>query len=134
MSEKVPESVPPSDMFGDVQSLPEADIETFGNEKHMGRLRKYEEIGIHGDLPVREVVRFRFVNGRHIEGMSQDMREEYDFWYFTKPNKAKDKKEYAKHVRAWERREKWLAGLQEARSPGHFTVTDLSQERLRRRR
>lgn len=134
MSETSPETVPDPDMFGGIEAAPEADIEAFANEKHMGRLRKYEEIGIYGDLPVREVVRFRYVNERHIDGMSQDMRDEYEFWYFTKPNKAKDKEDYAKHVRAWKRREKWLAGLEASRSPRHTPITDLSQERLRRQR
>lgn len=122
-------------MFGSGDAAPQAAMTPFGNEKHAGgRLRKYEEVGIYGDLPVRDVVRFRFVNGRHIEGMSQDMRDEYDFWYFTRPNKKKDGVDYAKHVRAWTRREKWIADIQATGSTRHTPVTDLSQERKRRRR
>lgn len=121
-------------MFGGVEAAPQANIAPFANEKHMGRLRKYEEIGIWGDLPVREVVRFRFINGRHIDGMSQDMQDEYDYWYFAKPNKKKDGTDYEKHIRAWARREKWIDGLQEVRSSRNTPVTDLSQERKRRRR
>src|SRR5205823_13221677 len=83
------ETNPFSDLFGSSEVAPQALIAPFENEKHLGRLRKYEEVGLRGDLPVREVVRFRYANGRHIEGMSADMQEEYDYWYFTKPNKAK---------------------------------------------
>lgn len=121
-------------MFGDGEAAPQAAMTPFENEKHMGRLRKYEQVGVWGDLPVRDVVRFRFINGRHIEGMSKDMQEEYDFWYFTRPNRKKDGADYAKHTRAWARREKWLEGLQEIGSPRNTPITDLSQERQRRRR
>lgn len=121
-------------MFGGVEPAPQADMPTYENEKHMGRLRKYEEVGIYGDLPVRDVVRFRFVNGRHIEGMSQDMMDEFDHWYFTRPNRKKDGADYAKHLRAWERRERWIADIQTIGSAHPAPVTDLLAERKRRRR
>jgi hypothetical protein len=118
-------------LFGGREAAPTAAIQPFENVRHSGRLRKYEEVGIYGDLPVREVVRFRYVNGRHIEGMSQEMQEEYDYWYFTPPNKRKDKQDYAKHVRAWNRRIKWLSAIGGVDTA---PITDLSEERQRRRR
>jgi len=121
-------------LFGTGVATPEADIAPFENERHIGRLRKYEEVGIYGDVPVRDVVRFRFLNKRFIDGMSQDMQDEYEYWYFTRPNKSKDGKEYDRHGRAWKRREKWLADIQTPGSARSAPPTDLSEERQRRRR
>jgi len=79
----------------------------------VGRKRKYEQPGMEDIPPVKEVVVFRFKMGRHWPGMSDDMREWYEWYYFTKPNKAveraKDAKEYERHINAWERGRKWIA-------------------------
>jgi hypothetical protein len=120
-------------LFGGDQAAPQAEIAPFENEQHKGRLRKYEEVGIYGDLPVRDVVRFRFLNGRHIEGTSEDMQADVEYWYFTRPNKAKDKEDYERHVKAWGRRVKWLVGLEAPGSVRIAPVTDLLSERRRRR-
>lgn len=120
-----------SELFGGLEAAPQAAITPFENVRHSGRLRKYENVGIYGDVPVCEVIRFRAKNGRHIEGMSAEMQEEYDYWYFTPPSKRKDKEDYAKHVRAWNRRTKWLASLG---SIGTTPITDLSEERRARGR
>jgi len=50
--------------------------------------------------------------GRHWPGMSQDMKEWYEWYYFTKPvrtERAKDARDYERHVKAWERGRKWIA-------------------------
>jgi hypothetical protein len=122
----------PEELFGGHEAAPQAAITPFENERHSGRLRKNEEVGIYGDLPVCDVVRFRAKYGRHIEGMSADMQEEYDYWYFTVPSKRKDKDKYAKHVRAWNRRTKWLSDIPETESGGHSAIIDLSEARQAR--
>jgi hypothetical protein len=123
------------EMFGSDKAAPQAAMTPFENEeKRMGRLRKYEQIGIYGDLSVREVVRFRFTNNRYPLGVSDEMRDEYNYWYFSRPNRKKDGTQYAKHLRAWERREKWIDGLQEIGSTRNTPVTDLQAERKRRGR
>jgi hypothetical protein len=127
----------PEELFGGREAAPQAPITSFENARHSGRLRKNEEIGIYGDLPVCDVVRFRAKYGRHIEGMSEDMQEEYDYWYFTPPSKRKDKEKHARHVRAWNRRTKWLGAMEEREESGSSEpapVTDLSEERRARGR
>jgi hypothetical protein len=119
------------ELFGGREAAPQAAIQPFKNERHSGRQRKNEAVGIHGDLPICEVVRFRAKYGRHIEGMSEEMQEEYDYWYFSPPNKRKDKDKYARHVRAWNNRTKWLAT---SGSVGTAPITDLSEERRARGR
>ena len=78
----------------------------------VGRKRKYEGPGIDDIPPVKEVVLFRYKMGRHWPGMSDDMREWYEFYYFTKPNRgdrAKDARDYERHVKSYERGRKWIA-------------------------
>ncbi len=77
-----------------------------------GRKRKYEQTGIDDIPPVKDVIVYRYKMGRHWPGMSDDMREWYEFYYFTKPNRAeraKDARDYERHVKAWERGRKWIA-------------------------
>src|SRR6266536_1472297 len=74
-----------------------------------GRKRKYEEDGNNGEIPVKKVVIFRHVKGRHWPGMSQDMQEWYDKYYFTKPKKTGKAAEYARHVKSYERGQRWIA-------------------------
>lgn len=78
----------------------------------IGRKRKYEHPGIENIPPVKDVVVYRFKMGRHWPGMSQDMKEWYEWYYFTKPQrgeKVKDARDYERHIKAWERGRKWIA-------------------------
>lgn len=76
----------------------------------VGRKRKYDELGEDTIEPVKEVIFFRHQMGRHWPGLSKDMQDYYDYWYFEKPNKRKDGKDYARHVKCWERKERWING------------------------
>ncbi len=135
------EHIPSENVFTGVESVLQADVVPFDNDedtnkskKHLARLRRYEEVGLQGDIPVRDVVRFRYVYNRHIEGMSQKMQDEYNYWYFTKPHKMKDGNKYERHVKSWNRRKKWIADIQASRSSPNTSITNLSQERKNRRR
>jgi predicted GIY-YIG superfamily endonuclease len=88
--------------------IPQSGIPVF---KKIGRIkrRRYEELGIDDAEPVKEVVLFRHHLGQYWPGISEDMKAYYDYYYFSKPSKARDGKDYAKHVRCWKRRTKWLA-------------------------
>lgn len=79
-----------------------------------GRQRRYEELGKDDVEPVRELVLFRNEFAHHWPGLSRDMENYYERFYFTAPNKRKDGKDYAKHVKCWERRTKWLSAAQSA--------------------
>jgi hypothetical protein len=88
--------------------LPANKIRKVGNA---GRKRRYEEPGIDGIPPIREVIIFRWKTGHHWPGMSGDMQSWYEHYYFTKPKlaeKAKDAKEYERHVKSWERGRAWI--------------------------
>lgn len=77
-----------------------------------GRKRKYEDPGINDIPPVKDVVLFRHKMKRHWPGMSEDMQAWYEFYYFTKPQrgeKAKDAKDYERHVRSYARGRQWIA-------------------------
>jgi hypothetical protein len=119
------EQVLNGDLFGDSEPSPQADVESFDNKKLMGRLRKYEIVGLRGDISVRDIVRFRYSNNRYIEGMSQDMQNKYNYWYFTRPIKLKDGDKYERHVRSWNRRKKWLAEIRAIGSVGDSSIGDL---------
>ncbi len=104
--ELIPNSLPPT------ESKPVAGITSYKKKGKVGRQRKYEELGNNGEIPVKEVVLFRHVKGRHWPGMSQDMREWYEFYYFRKPvrtERAKDAEDYTRHVKSWERGQRWIA-------------------------
>jgi len=76
-----------------------------------GRKRRYEEYGIEDIEPVKEVILFRYSTGRHWPGMSEEMQEWYEFYYFTKPKRAertKNAEDYERHIRSWERGQKWI--------------------------
>ncbi|MFL5628741.1 MAG: hypothetical protein ACJ788_24435 [Ktedonobacteraceae bacterium] len=78
----------------------------------LGRKRRYEEPGIEDIPPVKEVVVFRFKMGRHYPGLSKDMEDWFEHYYFTKPTRAereKDAREHERHVKSWERGRKWIA-------------------------
>ena len=78
----------------------------------VGRKRKYELPGNRGEIPVRDVVLFRHIKHRHWPGMSDDMRDWYERYYFKKPTKAEraqDAEDYERHVKSWERGRKWIA-------------------------
>lgn len=87
---------------------PSSQAEPFKKRGKVGRKRKYEEIGIDGERPVKHIVLFYHSTGRHWPGMSEDMQEYYEYWYFTKPNRRKDGKDYERHVKAVERIERWF--------------------------
>lgn len=90
---------------------PQADGEEF-EKIGPGRQRRYDELGEKDVEPVRELVLFRNEFGRHWPGLSKDMEQYYEHYYFTRPNKRKDGKNYERHVKCWERRTKWLAATQ----------------------
>jgi hypothetical protein len=90
---------------------PQADSEEF-EKIGPGRQRRYEDLGEKDVEPIRELVLFRNEFGRHWPGLSKDMEQYYEHFYFTAPNKRKDGKNYAKHVKCWERRTKWLTATE----------------------
>lgn len=65
-----------------------------------GRERSYEK--------VRRVIVYRVKMGRYQPDLSKDMCDYYDYWYFTKPSKKKDWKDYERHLKAYERGQNWL--------------------------
>jgi len=91
------------------QTAPIAAGEGYKKKGQVGRKRKYEEVGNNGEIPVKKVVIFRHVKGRHWPGMSQDMQEWYDKYYFTKPKKTGKAEDYARHVKSYERGQRWIA-------------------------
>lgn len=91
------------------QPAPKATVAPYKKKGTVGRKRRYEELGKNEEEPVKVVVLYRYHTGRHWPGMSKDMQDWYDRYYFTRPNKAKDGNEYERHVKAYERRRKWIA-------------------------
>jgi len=51
------------------------------------------------------------------------MQDEYDYWYFTKPNKVKDGDKHERHIKSWNRRKTWIADLQASRSTSDTPIT-----------
>jgi hypothetical protein len=74
--------------------------ETYKKKGKGGRVRSYEK--------VRKVILYRKKLGRYDPDLSEDMQRYYDFWYFTKPNRRRDKENYDRHVKAYSRGQKWL--------------------------
>ncbi len=97
-----------SELFEPTQVAPEADGDEFEKIGKVGRQRKYDQFGNHGENPVRDVVLYRYKTGEHWPGLSDDMQAWYEFYYFTKPSKAKDGDKYEQHKRAWDRRSNWI--------------------------
>lgn len=112
------ETIPESELFGEPEQAQEAIPEGYKKKGKVGRKRKYEEFGNEEIEPVRDVVLWRFKMGRHWPGMSEDMVEWYEFYYFTKPSKKKDGDKYEQHVRAWERGQRWISDVQETPTLG----------------
>jgi hypothetical protein len=83
--------------------------EGYKKKGRVGRQRRYEEPGKNGEIPVKKVVLFRHIQGRHWPGMSQDMQEWYDRYYFSKPKKTGKAADHARHVKSWERGQRWIA-------------------------
>ena len=109
----------------------QADIKGFKSVKSGGRERKYEEIGIRGAVSVRQVIVYRKKMKRYPPDTSPKMQEYYTYWYFTRPNKAKDGDDYERHVSAYQRAQKWLAEERET-SPstvGLDNITDIEERR-----
>lgn len=77
--------------------------------KVVGRQRKYEQLGNKGERPIKELILYREHTKKHWPGMSADMVAHYEFYYFTKPSKAKDKADYEHHRKCYERGRKWIA-------------------------
>jgi hypothetical protein len=104
-----------SELLGELlkpnKPTPQADSEEF-EKIGPGRQRRYEDLGEKDVEPIRELVLFRNEFGRHWPGLSKDMEQYYEHFYFTAPNKRKDGKNYAKHVKCWERRTKWLTATE----------------------
>jgi len=93
-----------------------------------GRERSYEK--------VRKVIMFRYKLGHYHLGLSDDMRLYYDYWYFSRPNKAKDGQNYERHVKTYKRGRQWIkeekasAKTENARdgTMGHSSTDDLSED------
>jgi hypothetical protein len=115
-NEKNSETIPGSDknnsnpeLFAPSEVAPQAAMPAYKKKGKVGRQRKYDELGIDDVEPVREVILLMHHTGQGWPGMSKDMRNYYEYWYFTKPNKRKDGKDYERHVKCWERKERWIA-------------------------
>ena len=101
------------ELFAPDKPASQAPANSYKKKGKVGRKRKYEEPGTNGEIPVKEVVLFRQEMGRHWPGMSEDMKKWYDFYYFTRPNKGKDKSKYEQHLRSYERGRKWISEADE---------------------
>ncbi len=99
------------ELFEPAKPARKAAITPYRKKGKVGRQRKYEEVGKDGVLPVKDVVLYRHKMGRHWPGMSEDMQRWYEFYYFSRPSraKAKDDKDYERHKRAFERARRWIA-------------------------
>jgi hypothetical protein len=102
-SELLPNSLKPD------KQAPIAIGESYKKKGKIGRQRRYEEYEKNGEIPVKKVVLYRYVKGRHWPGMSQDMQEWYDKYYFTKPKKTGKAEDHARHVKSYERGQRWIA-------------------------
>lgn len=98
-----------SEVFAPQQETPGGDLSAYKKKGSRARKRRYEETGLQGDIPVRDVVLFRYKMKRHFPGLSDDMEHWYEYWYFTKPNRAKDGDKYEKHIKAYTRGRRWIA-------------------------
>ncbi len=106
------ESIPPTIPEVDSEQAPEDTQEKLEKIGKVGRQRRYESPGIKKIPPVKDVVLFRYKMDRAYPGLSKDMEEWYEHYYFTKPTRAeraKDAKEYERHVKSWQRGRKWIA-------------------------
>lgn len=110
------ETIPGSDknnsgleLFGTPEPASQASVPVYKKKGKIGRQRKYDELGIDDVEPVREVILLMHHTGHGWPGMSKDMQNYYQRFYFTKPNKRKDGKDYERHVKCWERKERWTA-------------------------
>lgn len=93
----------PSELFEADKQAPEDDSqqsEVYKKKGKGGRERSYEK--------VRKVIVYRVKMGRYQPDLSKDMQDYYDFWYFTKPSKKKDRGDYERHAKAYERGQNWL--------------------------
>jgi hypothetical protein len=115
-NEKNSETIPGSgknnsglELFLPLEPASQASVPAYKKKGKVGRQRKYDELGIDDVEPVREVILLMHHTGQGWPGMSKDMRNYYEYWYFTKPNKRKDGKDYERHVKCWERKERWTA-------------------------
>jgi hypothetical protein len=85
--------------------------------KVVGRQRRYDELGENDIEPIRELFLLRHLTGKHWPGLSSDMESYYEKFYFSRPKKGS--KDYAKHVKCWQRRTRWIA---EHTAPSTATV------------
>lgn len=98
-----------SELLEPPEPAPQAGSGGYKKKGIVGRKRKYEEPGINGEIPVKKVVLYRHIKGRHWPGMSQDMQEWYDRYYFTKPKRTGKGADHARHIRSYERGQRWIA-------------------------
>jgi len=98
----------PPELFTPSKPAPQAALPAYKKKGKVGRQRKYEILGDNEIEPVREVILFHQNMGSHWPGMSRDMQDYYDYWYFTRPNKRKDGKDYERHLKCYERKERWI--------------------------
>lgn len=80
--------------------------------KIVGRQRKYDEEGERGEIPIREIVVYRHVKGRHYPTLSKDMQRWYEFFYFTAPLAGEKpfnaNTTFEQHIEAYKRGQKWI--------------------------
>lgn len=102
------ETIHPSELIGPDKPAPQAETEGFKKVgKPAGRQRRYDELGENDIEPIRELFLLRHLTGKHWPGLSKDMENYYERFYFTKPKRGE--KDYERHVKCWQRRTKWLA-------------------------
>jgi len=98
----------PPELFAPDKPASQADVPAYKKKGKIGRQRKYDELGNNEIEPVKEVILLMHHTGEHWPGMSKDMQDYYDYWYFTRPNRRKDGKDYERHLKCYERKERWI--------------------------
>jgi hypothetical protein len=127
------ETIPKSELFEGDEKAPEADTGAIKKLGIVGRKRKYEKAGLEDINPVKDVVLFRYKTGRHWPGLSKDMEDWYEHYYFTKPTRAeraKDAREYERHIKSYERGRAWIA--EDAQAVGDSGKVPAYRKRARR--
>lgn len=102
------ETIHPTELFEPDKPASQAGTQDFKKVgKVVGRQRRYDDLGENEIEPIRELFLLRHLTGKHWPGLSKDMEAYYEKFYFTRPKKGS--KDYAKHVKCWERRTRWIA-------------------------
>ena len=106
-------------------------LDPFERIGRVGRQRRYE-IRKNFVNAVRDVVLWRYVEGRAYPQLSRDMKRWYEFFYFTVPMKGEKpfnvNTTYEQHVESFERGREWIRRYEFAsatRPLDHRTSVDL---------